>query len=231
MEASLLADLWKGSSLVLFDFDGVLADSEPLYRRSWNMALEPWGHFIPEEEYWLHWTQLGEGLDGEIGRNALDDVDPVLARSRQREFYDAFCRDGSVPLFEGAKELLIRLCGGCAPCRWPVRIASNTPSHRISAILDGHGVPAPPVTGGEGLRSKPFPDIFLKAAEDSGAEPAGCLVFEDALKGVRAAGIGGFPVVLVENRQNRKMEIDGVLGRIDGIARLLDVLDLLEEGS
>jgi beta-phosphoglucomutase-like phosphatase (HAD superfamily) len=231
METSLLADLWRGSSLILFDFDGVLADSEPFYRRSWNMALEPWGHIIPEEDYWLHWTQLGEGLDGEMERNSLRDVDPVLARSRQRGFYDAFCRDGSIPLYEGVKGLFTRLCGSGSPCRWPVRIASNTPSERISVILEGHGVPVPPVTGGEGLRSKPFPDIFLKAAEDSGADPAGCLVFEDALKGVRAAGSGGFPVVLVENRQNRNMEIGGILGRIDGIGRLLDVLDLLDEGS
>ncbi len=215
------------STALIFDFDGVIADSEPLYRESWNMALEPWGHSIPEEDYWLYWTSLGEGLDGEIKRHSLDHVDKELARNRQSEFYENICRQGLIPLFEGVSELFTRLLSADEPGRKPFTIASNTTSDRIRIILEGNRTPVPPVVGGEGLRKKPFPDIFLKAASVMGARPSRCLVFEDAHKGVAAARCGGFPAVFVENSQNRNLSHEGLCS-INGISHLLRVLDDLK---
>jgi beta-phosphoglucomutase-like phosphatase (HAD superfamily) len=222
-----LPELWRKSRVIVFDFDGVLADSEPFYRDSWNEALSPWGHTIPEEEYWLHWTSLGEGLEGEIERHSLEGVDRDVARARQEEVYEACCARGEIPLFQGVPRLLTRLSSPGEPGGRPFVIASNTPSHRIRLILEAAGIGLPEIVGGEGLRRKPSPDIFLRAASVMGVRPSECLVFEDAKKGVDAALAGGFPVVVVENRQNAGMDHEGfcVAG---GIPHLLRVLDLLK---
>ncbi|MGM0627877.1 MAG: hypothetical protein ACQETZ_06940, partial [Candidatus Fermentibacterota bacterium] len=59
-----LTALLSGATHLILDFDGVVADSEPLFRRSWNHALSSVGHRVSEEDYWLHWSSLGEGLEG-----------------------------------------------------------------------------------------------------------------------------------------------------------------------
>ncbi len=224
------AELWKRAELLLFDFDGVLADSEPLYRRSWNEALEPWGHVIPEEDYWEHWSSRGEGLAGEIARKGLEGIDEGLAGRRQSEAYARLCREGRVPLFEGAAVLLRRLSGGSEPGCRPFCIASNTDSGLVRVVLEAGGAPVPPIVGGEGLPRKPAPDIFLEAAGRMGADPRSTLVLEDSLKGALAAGKGGFRCVLVRNGLNGGMDIP-CEAEVDGTEGMLGVMDLLQAGE
>ena len=90
---------------ILLDFDGVLADSEPVFRRSWNEALEPWGHTIGEKEYWRYWSSLGEGLEGEIRRNDLRRIDAEEAGRRQKTAYRRFVENGDVALFPGEQHV------------------------------------------------------------------------------------------------------------------------------
>jgi beta-phosphoglucomutase-like phosphatase (HAD superfamily) len=193
-----LAELWQASNAVLFDFDGVLADSEPLYRKSWNIVLSDFDHSIPEEQYWKHWAFYGEGLAGEMKRTGLRVDNVEAAQIKQKLIYSGFCLDGKVPLFPLAAEV-VRMTMRIKPCA----IASNTGSELIRAIIGSSIYPLPPIIGGDGLRSKPFPDIFLKAASCLSAEPSECLVFEDAWKGVKAAVSAGMPAVLVRNNYNK----------------------------
>lgn len=81
-------------------------------------------------------------------------------------------------------------------------IASNTDSSLVRTIAGADINSLPPVVGGEGLRPKPFPDIFLKASEYLSIDPSRCLVFEDAWKGIKAAESAGMPAVLVRNGYN-----------------------------
>lgn len=216
-----LLRLWRCSELLIFDFDGVLADSEPWFRRSWNHALSRWGHIIPEEDYWLYWSSLGQGLEGEIRRNGLKGIDPAEARDVQRRTYEGYCREGLIPLFPGAAELLENLSSGGTRRRWC--IASNTVSDLVRTILASSGSMAPEIIGGEGLPPKPAPDIFLRAAERFGVHPRNALVFEDSQKGISAALEGGFPFVLVRNRCNRGLDISSEV-RLEDIGGLLQVM-------
>lgn len=215
--------LFRSAELLIFDFDGVLADSEPWFRESWNHALSPWGHVIPERDYWLYWSSLGQGLEGEIGRRGLRGIDPVMARARQRQAYEGFCRDGVIPLFPGVGELLEQLSGRTGNGR-RFCIASNTDSSLIRLILTRAGAFIPGIVGGEGLRPKPSPDIFLRAAGIHGTAPCRALVFEDSQKGATAAMTGGFPFVLVRNRHNRDLDIphDHHLEDIGGLLQMMD---------
>lgn len=225
--ADSFVSVWREAAAFLFDFDGVLADSEPLFRRSWNSALQPWGHAISPEDYWKYWSSLGEGLDGEIRRRGLSGIDVPLARSRQKEFYEEFVNEGMVPLFPRAAELLEMMSSREKTSRRAFCIASNTPCNLIRKILTRGGAPVPLIIGGDNLRKKPSPDIFIEASSSLGISPESGLVFEDSWKGVMAARAGGFKSVLVLNRYNRKLDIksDYVINGIEPI------LDLVSERS
>jgi len=207
----------------LFDFDGVLADSEPFFRKSWNTALEPWGYSISEEDYWKYWSSLGEGIEGEIRRNGLQGIDIQLVKDRQREIYRGYVNKGLIPLYPGAAQLLEILSSeNKAPAR-AFCIASNTSSSLVSSILTAGGAPVPLIVGGENLKKKPAPDIFLRAASLLGCIPSSTLVFEDSWKGIKAAETGGFSSVLVLNRCNRRLDIESQFV-IDGIQEIIDLL-------
>jgi HAD superfamily hydrolase (TIGR01509 family) len=203
----------------LLDFDGVLADSEPLYYLSYSEALRPAGLAIEPQEYWLYWTSKGEGLEGYLNRRGIEGVDTAGIRSRQKEIYSGFCLEGRVPLFDGAVQLLDALSAGGRP----FAIASNTDRVLVESILGRCGARIPRVIGGDGLPPKPDPAIFLRAAEQLGLAPAGSLVLEDAEKGLRAARAGGFPAVLVRNSLNADMQLEADW-EIDGLRRFLGIL-------
>jgi len=194
---------WENCSAVLFDFDGVLADSEPFYRETWNMAISPAGP-IGEREYYLRWSFLGQG-EQHLTEMGFAPQDKERLRNRQKELYGALCRAGVIPLFREAGELLSWVVD-----RKPCMIASNTDSELVRAVLERGGSPVPPVVGGEGSRHKPEPDIFLRAAALLGVPPGSCLVVEDAWKGIEAARRGGFRAVLVRTPHNRGMDAGAV---------------------
>ena len=214
---------WRKADAYLLDFDGVLADSEPFFRRAWNIALEPWGHEVSEEDYWKYWSSLGEGLNGEIRRYGLKDIDIHLAGKRRKEVYEGFVNDGMIPLFPPAAQLLELLSSRRNTFWRPFCIASNTPCSLIRKILIKGGAPIPLIVGGDNLEKKPSPDIFLRASSLLGVSPTSTLIFEDSWKGVTAAQRGRFVSVLVLNRYNRKFDIRSEFV-IDGIQPILDLM-------
>lgn len=220
---SNLKRVWSTATSVLFDFDGVLADSEPFFRKSWNIALEPWCHSISKQDYWKYWSSLGEGLDGEILRCGLEGLDIPRIIKRQKKAYEGFVNDGLVPLFPQTARLLEILSSKEFPFKRPYGIASNTPFGLVRKILIAGGAPVPLIVGGDRLRKKPSPDIFLRASSILGCNPSSTLVFEDSWKGITAAEGGGFISVLVLNHYNRNLDIKSKLV-IDGLEQLLDMI-------
>ena len=179
------------------------------------MVLADYGHSVPEKEYWKHWAFFGEGLAGEANRTGLHIDDRDAATLRQRMIYADFCTDGHVPLFPEASAVLKitmehKLCA----------IASNTDSSLVRTITGADIDSLPAVIGGEGLRPKPFPDIFLKASEYLSVDPSRCLVFEDAWKGVKAAESAGMPAVLVRNGYNTGLPAPEADCEIQGLNEL-----------
>ena len=140
--------------------------------------------------------------------------------------FEEFCFGGKIPLFPGVGELLRKLISIEEKGGMKLAIASNTSAKLVSYVLSGNNAPVPFIVGGDGLRKKPFPDIFLRAASLMGVSPVSTLVFEDASKGIIAASSGGFRSVFVENSQNRAMNAGG-LCRIPGVGHLLHILGIL----
>jgi HAD superfamily hydrolase (TIGR01509 family) len=184
----------------VFDFDGVIVDSEPLHCGALRDALLPEGVEITEEEYvrtYLACDDRGAirlALERHVGRAEPERMSRVEAR-KVRLFAD---RLHDIPVFDGARELVLALAA-----EMPVAIASGARRDEIEAILASLGLRQAfeAVVGAEDAeRTKPDPAPYLEAARRlaaraPGLEPSECVAFEDSMPGIAAALGAGMKVV------------------------------------
>jgi HAD superfamily hydrolase (TIGR01509 family) len=179
---------------VIFDLDGVLVDSEPLWedvRRSfttanggrWStdaqrtmmgMSSGEWAHFMA--------STLGVELpESDIIRGVVDDM---AARYR-----------GGVPLLPGAVDAVHRLAA-----RWPLGLASSANRPLIDIVLRVTRLEAyfaTTVSSEEVAHGKPAPDVYLEVSRRMDVSPARCAAIEDSTNGLLAARAAGMRVVAV----------------------------------
>jgi beta-phosphoglucomutase len=184
----------------VFDFDGVIVDSEPLHYRALREALAPEGVEITEEEYVR--TYLAYDDRGAIGKALEHHGVPVepgrMDRVEARKIGAFAGMLHEIPVFEGARELVLAL-----GTEMPVAIASGARHDEIEAILAGLGLrdAFQAIVGVEDAeRTKPDPAPYLEAARRlaaraPGLEPAQCVAFEDSMAGIAAALGAGMKVV------------------------------------
>ena len=180
---------------VVFDFDGVLVDSEGLHFRALRESLRPEGIDIDAAEYARRYLAYD---DREAVRVALElhgkpsqpsDVDAVA--ERKASLFDALLPE--VPFFPGARELVRALAA-----RMPVAIASGALRGEIERILAGGGLrdAFTAVVGADDVRQcKPHPEPYLEAVRQLGLQPGDCLAFEDSVAGIASARTAGLYVV------------------------------------
>ncbi|MCH8157377.1 MAG: HAD family phosphatase [Nitrospinae bacterium] len=221
--AATLKSIRKNIQGIIFDFDGLLADSEPFHYRAYNEVFERYGHSLDQKEYWIEWTSKGKGIAGEIERHNLNlGVDPVELRQQKFEVYSRFCQNGDIRLFPEAVQVVELLKRD-----YPLVIASGSWGHDIRAILKHAEADHlfSTILGKESAqREKPHPDIFLKAAEAMNCPASKCLVIEDALKGLVAAKSAGMSCLIIKNPLNQNIdfhEADLVLSSLSGFTTLL----------
>ncbi|PYQ19080.1 MAG: HAD family hydrolase [Acidobacteria bacterium] len=189
---------------VIFDFDGVLVDSEKLHFRAQRDALIPEGIAIEEEEYYLYYLAYDDR--GAI-RIALERHGQAADRARVAAIAERKARIFAellpkIPFFPGARELVRSLARD-----YPLGVASGARRPEIEAILAASGMrdAFAAIVGAEDVRhSKPDPEPYLAAMEHlsaraSGLRPADCLVFEDSVPGIASARAAGMKVVGVTN--------------------------------
>ncbi|QXC60147.1 HAD-IA family hydrolase [Aquihabitans sp. G128] len=180
---------------VVFDFDGLVFDSEtPIFEAS-RSALRAIGHDITVEG-WS--TVIGHGEADSFHR-----MEAAVGSAIDQEAYaaayaatDRSWRD-TIPANPGVEALLDALRGAGVPCA----IASSSPSGWIEDHLSRLGLRdrfatianADRVHG----RTKPAPDSYLLACADLGVEPARCVALEDSSPGIAAAVAAGLKVVAV----------------------------------
>ncbi|MEC4571022.1 HAD family hydrolase [Streptomyces virginiae] len=181
---------------VIFDLDGTLVDSEPNYYESGRRTLERYG--VPDFTWEQHSRFIGIGTleTLEILRDRYGIEAPVeqLLAEQNAAYLDlARTRTEVFPQMRGLVERLY--AEGV-----PMAVASGSSREAIDAVLAGTGLDAlltTVVSAEEVARGKPAPDVFLEAARRLGAEPADCVVVEDAAPGARAARAAGMRCVVV----------------------------------
>jgi len=203
-----IKSLLKKNRGIIFDFDGLLADSEPHHYLAYNEVFQRYGHSLDKDEYWVEWTSKGKGIAGEIDRHNLHlDVDPIQLRQQKFEVYSRYCQNGDIQLFPESIEITKLL-----KTTHPVAIASGSWKHDIGAILKNSGAEYlfDKILGKESAKKeKPHPEIFLNAAKVLLCPAPQCIVIEDALKGLRASKAAGMSCIIIRNQLNQNIDFSG----------------------
>ena len=173
---------------IIFDFDGVLADSEVLSNSVLAGIVTELGVPMKVEDCYRSFmgkrlSEVIEAIERVIGRKLPAD----FAEDYQRRTFESF-RIHLKPV-DGAREFLN------AWRRVPQCIASSSPPERLALCLDVLNMASlfdgRVFSASQVARGKPHPDIFLHAAEQLGVSADDCIVIEDSVGGVIAARAAG----------------------------------------
>ena len=179
---------------VVFDCDGVLIDSEPVWERvrrkfvadhggRWakdaqdrmmGMSTAEWSAYMSED--------FGLGLPPHQVAHLV-----IEAMAAEYEIH--------LPLLPGAVDAVRALSA-----HWPLAVASSAPKSLIDAVLDASALRdafRAAVSSEEVARGKPAPDVYLEAASRLGITPVAGVAVEDSSNGLRAASAAGMTVIAV----------------------------------
>jgi HAD superfamily hydrolase (TIGR01509 family) len=204
---------------VLFDMDGVIIDSEPLWSEAERQLLA--------RRRLRYSTGLKEVLMGRDSResaglliehyNLSESADDIVEERNQliaglfREFLEPMPQ--ALALLRSVRDAGIRTA-----------LASSSPMHLIELVMDMLGIANLfdlILSGEQVARGKPAPDIYLRAAAELGLGPASCLVLEDAPSGVAAAKAAGMRCLAISTSGG-----ESVLAAADRVVGSLAEVDL-----
>ena len=222
---------------VVFDFDGVIADSEPLHLKAFQQMLEEAGLVLSTADYYAHYLGYDDvGLLQALARDRevpVSDGQIAALVARKGALLQGMLGDGHV-LFPGAADFIRE-----AASRVPVAIASGAMRHEITEILDGAGLrnlfPVI-VAAGDTLHSKPSPAPYRLAFErlndaSGPLEPWRCVAIEDSRWGLESARGAGLRCVGVTTSYPASQLGDAelVVGGLKDLS--IDALDALCSAS
>lgn len=190
---------------VIFDFDGVLADSEPLHLRAYQQVLAQHGMSLAAADYYDRYLGFDDaGVFRTVARDQGRDLDDerlaALIRVKGAQF-ERLARQGE-GLFPGAADCIRR-----AAAEVPIAVASGALAPEIDTVLVAADLRRhfrAVVASGDTPRSKPAPDPYLRAlellrphVEAAGLDPAagGVVAVEDSMWGIESALAAGLRCV------------------------------------
>ena len=183
---------------VVFDLDGVLVDSEPVWERvRRGLVAGHGGHWPADAQRKLmgmstpEWARylsrdLGVGLPPD--QVAAEVVEQMAASYREH-----------LPLLPGATDAVRRLAS-----RWPLGLASSAPAALIETVLEAarlHPYFKVAMSTEQVAHGKPAPDIYLAVAGRLGFPPPACAAVEDSSNGLRSAAAAGLHVIAIPRPQ------------------------------
>jgi beta-phosphoglucomutase len=212
---------------VVFDFDGVLADSEPIHFRVYRELLAPSGVTLTKEAYCERY--LGFDDEGAFRQMAADfklllgdEEIEMLIVAKARRFEEIV--SGTNVLYPAAVPCVERL-----GAKWPLGIASGALRADIDLMLKGAGLSDRfrfLVAAGDTDETKPAPDPYLKAAELHGLPPAACVAIEDSRWGLQSAKTAGMRTIAVTHTYPRAgLTADRVVDSLDDVT--IDLIQTL----
>ncbi|MGD8983967.1 MAG: HAD family phosphatase [Desulfobacteraceae bacterium] len=207
---------------VIWNLDGVLADTAEAHFRCWVTALA-------EKEIPLDRPTF----DGLFGMNNRDMLAQLLGRPPEPKELESIT-DRKEEIFRMEAQWLVRPMPGALPllvelegAGWLQVITSYTPKANVELVLGILGIRQrfQAVLSGEELSAiKPEPTLFLRAAETLGLSPERCVVVEDAPAGVEAAYKAGMPCIAFATTNSRE-----ALASVTSSALLFDDLTQVTE--
>jgi beta-phosphoglucomutase-like phosphatase (HAD superfamily) len=203
---------------VVFDFDGVLANSEPLHLQAYQTVLGQAGVTLGREEYYQHYL----GFDDVTAFRTVSERRGLAWNAR--EISEIVARKGVIfdeilastdVVFPGAVACVERLAATL-----PLGIASGALRHEIEAILRRSGLDRHfrfIVAAGETARGKPAPDPYRRAARLHERPPEQCVAVEDSRWGIESAKDAGLLCVGITTSYTARdlPGADAIIGSLD----------------
>ncbi len=192
---------------ILFDFDGVIADTEPLHFAGFRQTLAEIGISLAQSDYYANYLGYDDRgcFIAALTAHQRPIDPPTLTQLMQRKAH---------AYLESVKDHLVIFPGVCefvreASAAYPLAIASGALRHEIEVILEQAGLRKEflHITSAEDVtRGKPDPQPFLQALEALNRQCHGqpitagsCLVIEDSIPGIQGAKAAGMKVLAVAN--------------------------------
>jgi 16S rRNA pseudouridine516 synthase len=218
-------------SAIIFDLDGVLADSEPWWNQIDAKLLADYGATY-RGEYHQNVVGVNYRLAIEFYKKAFGLSVPTEEMMRRRGEIATEFFGSRVGLFPNVKEVLEEL----RQMKLHLAVATSSVSTSARPFLDRHqltGFFEIIVTGEEVEHGKPAPDIYLRAANKLGIPPDACLVVEDALPGVAAGKAANMRVAAIPdtrfvNPREYEKKADYLLGSLKELPALVRKLVVAE---
>jgi len=208
-------------SAVLFDFDGILVDTEWAIYQAWLDTFRKEGHDLPLSLYtrcigsdfdtWSPKAYLEELTGNDFDWTKMDEDRQVLIRAELDEY--------------GPIHGVTGLLGEIRRRGIPLAVVSSSSHSWVDGWLEKLELAAffqEVVCRGDAPRIKPAPDLYLAAAERLGLEPESCLVIEDSLNGLLSASAAGMRTWIVPNRVTSALDFsdaDGVFPDFGSLGR------------
>lgn len=185
----------------IFDLDGTLVDSMPTHFRAWRRALRNNGapaHIFEWDEFNSHGGMFAVDIVVKLNRDYGLDMNPQTVAEQKRLHYCELLETEALPVIPETVNLVHRLRAQGIPYAIGTgsMILGAQETLRSAGLLDLFPIMVTPGDVPPG-RGKPNPDIFLLCAERMGVKPSDCIVFEDALPGIRAAEAAGMACCVV----------------------------------
>ena len=214
---------------IVFDFDGVIVDTEPLHYRAFQEVMGAFGVEFDYAEYQKRYIGFDDrdgfaaiAGDHDIG---LDDVRLAELIERKADTFERLVRQGVEPI-PGVIQLI-----QAAAERWTIAICSGAIRRDIDAALETVGnlsdLFSHIVTAEDVARSKPDPASYTLAATRLGLEPAHLLAIEDTPAGLRSASGAGLHTLAVTTTCSRQ-ELEPLAERVVASLEEVDV-DQIEQ--
>ncbi len=182
---------------VLWDMDGVIADTAPYHFPSWQIAFKPEGIEVTEEQFRQAFGMNNRGIIPLFFGRDVDSVKfNAVADLKERTFRQLV--KGHIRAYPGVIELIESV----QQARFKMALVSSTPIENINLITETMGIKkyfSVILSGEDVTAGKPDPQGYLMAAKKLSVKSNDCLVIEDAAVGVEAAKRGGMKCIAVTN--------------------------------
>ena len=206
---------------VIFDFDGLIVDTESTGYHTWREIFDQHGHELPVERY-------AQVIGTDFNTSSYDprrDLEQLTGRA-----FDWDAVEVARKTHEGELRKHLRLLPGVADLLKEadalglrIAIASSSPRVWIDSWMDQlglhdhfHHISTVDDTG----KVKPDPSLFLHAAEKLGVGPEEAIIFEDSLNGLRAAIAAGIRCVVAPGPMTRHLDFEGAWRRVESLAHV-----------
>lgn len=192
----------NGNYAVIFDMDGVLADTEPIHYQSWIKMAEEIGKNFSKEFFKSSFGQQSVPITRKLVGEKVDD-DLVEKWADLKEIYfREMVKDKIIPL-PGVLKLIKEL----NHLKFKLAVGSSAPPENVDLLLNALKIKEyfnVIITASEVKNGKPAPDVFLTASDKLQIAPSNCVVIEDAPVGIEAAKNAGMKCIALTTTHSYK---------------------------